>query len=89
LISTLQSNIAPRVPATPERDLRLGVILIAVGLGFCGLGYGLWYGLMTVSDTAAYITGGCVAGAGAVPGLIGVAYLVLWATRRAASGSRV
>lgn len=82
LIAALQSNIAPRRPSTPESDLRRAVILIALGLGFCGLGYGLWYGLMSVDDTAAYITGGCVAGFGAIPGLVGVAHLVLWASRR-------
>jgi hypothetical protein len=82
LISALQSNIAPRRPSTPESDLRRALILIAVGLGFCGLGYGLWYGLMSVNDIAAYVTGGSVAGFGAIPGLVGVAHLVLWATRR-------
>ncbi len=85
LITALQSNIAPRRPSTPESDLRRAVVLIAVGLGFCGLGYGLWYGLMSVNDIAAYISGGCTAGVGAIPGLIGVAYLVLWATRRSAN----
>ena len=82
LIAALQSNIAPRRPTTPESDLRRAIILIAVGLGLCGLGYGLWYGLMSVNDIAAYVTGGAVAGAGAIPGLVGVAHLVLWATRR-------
>jgi hypothetical protein len=82
LITALQSNIAPRRPTTPENDLRKAIILIAVGLGLCGLGYGLWYGLMSVNDIAAYVTGGSVAGAGAIPGLIGVAHLVLWAGRR-------
>jgi hypothetical protein len=85
LITALQSNIAPRRPSTPESDLRRAIILIAVGLGFCGLGYGLWYGLMSVSDIAAYTTGGSVAGIGAIPGLIGVAHLVLWAARRGGS----
>lgn len=82
LITALQSNVAPRVVSTPERDLRRAVVLIALGLGICGLGYGLWYGLMSVSEHAAYISGGCVAGFGAIPGLIGLAYLLLWATRR-------
>ena len=82
LITALQSNIAPRQPSTPESDLRRAVVLIAVGLGLVGLGYGLWYGLMSVSETAAYISGGSIAGAGAIPGLIGVAHLVLWAGRR-------
>ena len=82
LITALQSNIAPRRPSTPESDLRRAVVLIAVGLGFVGLGYGLWYGLMSANETAAYIAGGCTAGVGAIPGLIGVAHLLLWATRR-------
>jgi len=82
LITALQSNIAPRQPTTPESDLRRAIILIAVGLGLCGLGYGLYYGLSSVNDIAAYVTGASVAGSGAIPGLIGVAYLVLWAGRR-------
>ena len=85
LITALQSNIAPRRPSTPESDLRKAVVLIAVGLGFAALGYGLWYGLMSVNEQAAYISGGCTAGFGAIPGLIGVAHLVLWATRRGAA----
>jgi hypothetical protein len=84
LITALQSNIAPRRPSTPESDLRRALVLIAVGLGCCALGYGLWYGLMSVDETAAYISGGCTAGFGAIPGLIGFAYLLLWATRREA-----
>ena len=82
LIAALQGNVARRRPSTPESDLRRAALLIAVGLGLCGLGYGLWYGFMSVSEIAAYIVGGAVAGSGAIPGLIGVAYLILWFTRR-------
>jgi hypothetical protein len=82
LITALQSRASADSLPTPERDLRRAVILIAVGLGFCGLGYGVWYGLMSVSDTAAYISGGSTAGVGAIPGLIGLAYLILWFTKR-------
>ena len=82
LIEALQKNVSARAVASPDRDLRMAVVLIAVGLGFACLGYGLWYGLMSVDDTAAYISGGSTAGFGAIPGLIGVAYLVLWFTRR-------
>jgi hypothetical protein len=85
LITAMQSNIAPRRPSTPESDLRRAVIFICLGLGFCGLGYGLWFGLMSVDETAAYVTGGCIAGFGAIPGLIGVAHLVLWVARRSGS----
>ena len=82
LIEALQNNTPVRPMSTPDRDLRRAVVLIAVGLGFAGLGYGLWYGLMSVDDTAAYISGGSTAGFGAIPGLIGLGYLVLWLARR-------
>ena len=82
LIAALQSNATIRVESTPERDLRRAIVLIAVGLGLCGLGYGMWYGLSSVNDIAAYTTGGSIAGAGAIPGFIGVAYLVLWLSKR-------
>jgi hypothetical protein len=82
LVTALQNSVASKTMPTREGDLRRGIVLIAVGLGLSALGYGLWYGLMTVDDTAAYIAGGCTAGAGAIPGLVGVAYLILWATKR-------
>jgi hypothetical protein len=82
LFDALQSGVTPTRPWTPESDLRRGLVLMGVGLGLVGLGYGIWYGLMIVNQTAAYVGGGCTAGAGAIPGLIGVAYIVLWATRR-------
>jgi len=82
LIKSLQTSISERPISTPERDLRRAIVLIAVGIGLCGLGYGMWYGLMSTDDTAAWITGTSIAGAGAIPGLIGIAYLVLWFTNR-------
>lgn len=89
LIESLQSGFTPSRPWTPESDLRRGLVLMGVGLGLAGLGYGLWYGLMSVNTIAAYVSGGCTAGAGAIPGLIGVAYLILWATRRNAARPQV
>ena len=82
LVTALQNSVASKTMPTREGDLRRAIVLIAVGLGFCALGYGLWFGLMTVDDTAAYVTGGSTAGIGAIPGLIGVAYLILWASKR-------
>jgi len=82
LVTALQNSVASKTMPTREGDLRRAIVLIAVGLGFCALGYGLWFGLMSVDDTAAYITGGSTAGVGAIPGLIGVAYLILWASKR-------
>ena len=78
LIEAMRSREPMRIESTPERDLRRAIVLIAVGLGLAGLGYGLWYGLSSVSDEGAYITGGAVAGSGAIPGFIGIAYLILW-----------
>ena len=80
LITAMQANLLPKAMRTRELDLRRGIIFIAVGLGLVGLGYGLWYGLMSTDDTAAYVSGGSVAGFGAIPALIGIGYLVLWAT---------
>jgi hypothetical protein len=36
---------------------------------------------MSVDEMSAYISGGCTAGFGAIPGLIGIAYLILWAMK--------
>jgi hypothetical protein len=68
--------------AGSDADLRRAVVLIAVGLGLVGLGVGLGYGISFASDTGGAVTGGVVAGAGAIPGFIGLAYLVLWLVRR-------
>ncbi|HEY1415100.1 MAG TPA: DUF6249 domain-containing protein [Caulobacteraceae bacterium] len=82
LINAIQSSLAVKAPSTRESDLRRAIIFLAIGLGLVLLGYGIWYGLMSVDDEAAYISGGCTAGAGAIPGMIGIAYLILWATGR-------
>ena len=82
LIESLQSKVNSDTISTPERDLRRAVVLIAVGLGLAGLGYGMWFGLMAVNDIGAYVTGGAIAGSGAIPGMIGIAYLLLWLGRR-------
>jgi hypothetical protein len=68
--------------SAPDADLRRAIILIAVGLGLVGLGAGLFWGFMYVNPIPAGIIGGSTAGAGAIPGFIGVAYLVLWLAKR-------
>jgi hypothetical protein len=83
VINAMQTSMT-RVASTPESDLRRAIVLIAVGIGMVGLGYGLWYGISSVSDEGGSISGPIVAGTGAIPGMIGLAYLVLWATRRKA-----
>jgi hypothetical protein len=69
---------------TADRDLRRAVVLIAIGLGLCGLGLGLGWGIGMVSGSegSGAIVGGVIAGTGAIPGFIGVAYLLLWLVGR-------
>ena len=64
--------------AGADRDLRRAIVLMAVGLGLVGLGAGLGWGISLASDIGGAITGGVIAGVGAIPGFIGLAYLVLW-----------
>jgi hypothetical protein len=64
-----------------QSDLRRAVVLIAVGLGLAGLGAGFWYGIGNASETGGDIVGGIIAGSGAIPGFIGIAYLALWILR--------
>jgi len=86
LIEALQR---PAIHRGPEHDLRVGLTLSVLGLGLCGLGGGLYCGLLEVSREAAVITGASVAGLGALPGLLGLAFLSLaWFGRRAPSGDR-
>ena len=78
--STQTAYTAP--VSTAESDLRRAIVLISVGVGIALLGYGLYYGISFASEEGGAITGAAVAGCGAIPGLIGVAYLLLWLARR-------
>ncbi|HEY1559824.1 MAG TPA: DUF6249 domain-containing protein [Caulobacteraceae bacterium] len=90
LITAIQSSLAIKTPSTRESDLRRAIIFIAVGVGMVGLGFGLWFGLESVSDEGAYISGASTAGVGAIPIMIGIAYLILWATgsKKSAAGPK-
>ena len=91
LIEALQRGSAPSDESTAispaESDLRRAIVLISVGVGIALLGYGLYYGISYESEEGGAITGAAVAGIGAIPGLIGVAYLLLWLARRQPSKS--
>jgi hypothetical protein len=62
--------------ARSDRDLRRGVVLLAVGLGLVLIGAAFYVGLY--QDGGASETFASFAAAGAVPGCIGLAYLGLW-----------
>ena len=84
LIRALQCPARPRIG--PDRDFRRGLMLAIIGLGVCGLGAAFYYGLWDASPIAAAITGASVAGVGAIPALLGLAFLGLawWGHRREA-----
>ena len=91
LIEALQRGATPSVESTAlstaESDLRRAIVLISVGVGIALLGYGLYYGISFASEEGGAITGAAIAGIGAIPGLIGIAYLLLWLARRQTSKS--
>ena len=58
-----------KAPATAARDLRVGVILLAVSIGVALLGYGVSF-----EESNAFYP---IVGISAIPGMIGVAFIVL------------
>jgi hypothetical protein len=75
---------APYRGSGADRDLRRAVVLIAVGLGLGALGLMLGAGIGMASRLGGAITGGVIAGAGAIPAFIGLAYLLLYLAGRKA-----
>jgi hypothetical protein len=82
LIDKLTGESQPAPSSRVDSDLRRAVVLIAVGVGVAFLGLGIGWGIDSVSDIGGHVTGGIIAGSGAVPGFIGVAYFFLWLVGR-------
>ena len=76
---------APYRGSGADQDLRRAVVLIAVGLGLGALGLLLGAGIGMASRLGGAITGGVIAGAGAIPAFIGLAYLLLYLAGRKAA----
>lgn len=62
-----RENIKP--PATATRDLRVGVILLAISIGIALMGY-----LISFEEMDAFYP---ISGMAAIPGMIGLAFVVL------------
>ena len=58
-----------KAPATAARDLRVGVILLAISLGIALFGY-----MVSFAEMDAFYP---IAGSAAVPGMIGLAFIIL------------
>ncbi len=58
-----------------QRDLRIGIVWLFVGLGFVGVGAAFYFGLYNVGGASE--TFGSFAAMGAVPAFIGLAFLIL------------
>jgi hypothetical protein len=63
-------------PDRAQRDLRRGIIWLAVGLGFVGIGAAFYAGLYNVGG--AEETFGSFAAIGAIPAFVGLAFIGLW-----------
>ncbi len=67
-------------PSQARRDLRRGVIWLAIGLGLVASGAAFYVGLY--DDGGAPETFASFAAFGAIPGFVGLTYLALWALGR-------
>jgi len=69
LVEALSKDVRPRVVSSAHRDMRIGVILLAVAAGVALTGVALGQ----INDNAMF---GTVSGA-AIPGMIGLAFIIL------------
>ncbi|MET0337393.1 MAG: DUF6249 domain-containing protein [Caulobacter sp.] len=69
LIEAMSKEVKPTKTSSAARDVRIGVILIAVGAGIAAFGWMVGY-----QESDAFYP---LLGIGLIPGLIGVAYVVL------------
>lgn len=74
---------APEPIRGPEGDLRRALVLIFAGGGLVILGGALYFGLGSIAGRqVGDIVGASVSGGGAIPLMIGFAYLILFFIRR-------
>ena len=69
VISALSSNVKVRMPASPQRDLRVGIIWTGVAAGLAGLGIALSFD----EPDATYP----LLGLACFPGFIGLAFILM------------
>jgi len=63
---------------TPQQDFRRGIFLLAIALGLGLIGVGAFFGVNSMEGAqGALPTGIIIASLGAIPGCVGIAYIVL------------
>ncbi len=82
IIESLHFDERSKPAGSPDRDLRSGIVLVAVGLAFVVLGATIYH---VEGDEDAWI----IAAAGAFPGLIGLAHIAFWLGRRSGATDRI
>ena len=85
LIDKLAGGAIATQPTSPDYDLRRAIIMIATGVGLLLLGLGLCFGISSTDSEGGWVAGWIVAGAGGIPGMIGIGHLILWLTKRKSS----
>ena len=62
---------------SPQRDFRMGVLLIATGAAIVTIGFCVFLAIYSEGGAAAVAVGVSIAAAGAIPGCIGAALVIL------------
>ncbi len=82
--SRLEIDPGVNVVDRPHRDLRRGVIWLAIGLGFVGFGAAMYCGLYDSGGSEEVF--GAMSAIGSIPICIGLAFLGLWYFGRSRRG---
>jgi hypothetical protein len=81
IIESLHFDERSKSVASPDRDLRTGIVLVAVGIAFVVMAATINH---VEGDEEAWI----LAAMGSFPGLIGLAHIAFWAARRGRAADR-
>jgi hypothetical protein len=76
LVQTLMGPFGPARPSR-ERDLRIGALMLATAVGIVLIGLAIYGGAFGASDHERQAVGAGIGSIGAIPGCIGVAFILL------------
>jgi hypothetical protein len=75
----VQTMMGPFGPARPsrQRDLRIGAVMLAIAVGIALVGLAIYFGAFGASENERVAVGAGIAAVGAIPGCIGLAFILL------------